>query len=142
MSKKVSYIVIGLVLALAAIGSIAYTGSAPTPTPVAEQPAHAPVTEAATPAMSVAPQIIEIKAQHGYSPLVSTAKANTPTIIRMTTGGSFDCSSAVVIPSLNYHTRLPMSGSTDIEVPAQPAGTKLTGTCGMGMYSFEIDFVS
>jgi plastocyanin domain-containing protein len=47
----------------------------------------------------------------------------------------------VRIPSLNISKSLPASGLTDIELPNSNAGT-LQGTCGMGMYRFEIDFQS
>lgn len=85
-------------------------------------------------------QIIEIGAKGGYSPRTTNAQANIPTVIKMKTNGSFDCSSALVIPSLNYRNNLPLSGETSIEVPAQKPGAKLQGLCAMGMYSFTIDF--
>ncbi len=85
-------------------------------------------------------QIIKIQAKGGYSPKVTTAKADTPTTIEVSTQSTFDCSSALVIPSLNYRKNLPPSGTTDIEVPAQKAGTKLQGLCAMGMYSFVVNF--
>lgn len=85
-------------------------------------------------------QIIEIGAKGGYSPRTTNAQANIPTVIKMKTNGSFDCSSALVIPSLNYRNNLPLSGETLIEVPAQKPGSKLQGLCAMGMYSFTIDF--
>lgn len=85
-------------------------------------------------------QIIEINAKGGYTPRTTTAKAGIPTVIKMTTNGSFDCSSAVSIPSLNYRKNLPQSGETFIDVPAQKAGTKLQGLCAMGMYNFSIYF--
>lgn len=85
-------------------------------------------------------QIVEIGVKGGYSPKVSVAKADTPTILRMTTKGSFDCSSAVVIPSIGYQANLPPSGVTDIEVPPQKSGTILQGLCAMGMYNFQVQF--
>ncbi len=85
-------------------------------------------------------QIIAITARGGYSPKVSNAKAEIPTIIRMKTKGAFDCSSSVVIPSIGYQGFLPTSGETNIDVPAQKAGTTLQGMCGMGMYRFQIQF--
>lgn len=85
-------------------------------------------------------QIITITAKGGYSPKISTAKADTPNIIRMKTKGSFDCSSFLVIPSIGYQKALPLSGETDISLPPQRAGTTLLGMCGMGMYRFEIKF--
>lgn len=84
-------------------------------------------------------QIIEIKAKGGYTPRVSVAKANMPTILRFDTNGTFDCSSSVRIPSMNISQVLPNSGSTDIDLGSPKLGT-LQGTCGMGMYPFEIKF--
>lgn len=85
-------------------------------------------------------QIIEIGAKGGYSPRITTAKANMPSIIRMSTKGSFDCSSAVSIPGLGYRANLPPTGTTDIEVPPQKPGSALQGLCAMGMYNFQIKF--
>ena len=85
-------------------------------------------------------QIVEISAKGGYSPRKSVAKAGVPTILRMKTSGTFDCSGALVIPSINYQENLPMSGTTDITLPAQTAGKTLQAFCAMGMYSFEVDF--
>lgn len=84
-------------------------------------------------------QIIEISARGGYQPRKSIAKAGIPTIIRFNTNGTFDCSSAVRIPSLNISENLPLSGSTDIDIGIGQLGT-LNGTCGMGMYPFEVEF--
>lgn len=84
-------------------------------------------------------QIVEIKARGGYTPKISTAKAGIPTILRFNTNGTFDCSSSVRIPSLNISKNLSTSGQTDIELPNSNTGT-LKGTCGMGMYSFEVVF--
>ncbi len=84
-------------------------------------------------------QIIEIKAKGGYIPRVSTAKAGIPTILRLNTSGTFDCSSFVRIPSMNIAKMLPNSGIIDIDLGSPKMGV-LQGTCGMGMYPFEIDF--
>lgn len=86
-------------------------------------------------------QIIEITAKGGYQPRVSVAKAGVPTTIRFTTKGTFDCSSSIRIPSLNISKILPSNGSTDISLGTSEAGT-LKGSCGMGMYPFEIQFQS
>jgi len=84
-------------------------------------------------------QIIEIHAKGGFQPRKSIAQAGIPTVLRFTTSGTFDCSSSVRIPSLNVSKILPQSGSTDIAIGNPPTGT-VSGTCGMGMYPFEIDF--
>lgn len=85
-------------------------------------------------------QIIDIAAKGGYSPRVSEAKAGVPSILRVSTKGTFDCSSALVIPSLGYRKNLPPSDVTDIKLPPQEAGTSLQGLCSMGMYSFTVNF--
>ena len=56
------------------------------------------------------------------------------------TDGTFDCSSALSIPSLSYRSHLPASGVTEVEVPAQKIGTDLKGICAMGMYNFSVKF--
>jgi plastocyanin domain-containing protein len=84
-------------------------------------------------------QIIDITARGGYMPRKSVAKAGMPTIIRFNTKGTFDCSSSVRIPSMKITKNLPQSGSTDIDVGNQEVGL-LLGTCGMGMYPFEVEF--
>lgn len=84
-------------------------------------------------------QIIEITAKGGYQPRKSIAKAGIPTVIRFNTSGSFDCSIAVRIPSLRIAKNLPPSGNTDIDIGTPTLGI-LNGTCGMGMYYFEIGF--
>jgi hypothetical protein len=86
-------------------------------------------------------QIIEIRAKGGYSPAQTTAKAYLPTLLRMVTDDTFDCSSSVMIPDLRLRKRLPLSGSTDIQLPTIPENTEITVYCGMGMYSFDLDFV-
>lgn len=85
-------------------------------------------------------QIITLTAKGGYSPKVTTAKADVPSVIKMVTKGTFDCSASVSIPSLKYQTNLSPTGETLIDIPAQPKGTTLQGTCSMGMYDFSIKF--
>ena len=85
-------------------------------------------------------QIIKLTAKGGYSPQVTQASANLPTILRVKTQGTFDCSSAITIPSLNYRKNLPPSGETDIELANQKPGDTLQGLCAMGMYNFQIQF--
>lgn len=87
-------------------------------------------------------QIVEVAAKGGYSPRVTTAKAGTPTILRIKTSSTFDCSSSLRIPSLGYSKNLPATGTTDIEIPAQAAGSTLKALCSMGMYNFSVEFKS
>lgn len=84
-------------------------------------------------------QIIEINVKGGYTPRVSVAKAGIPTILRFQTKGTFDCSSAVRIPSMGFSKNLPSTGTTDVPIANPTAGT-LQGMCSMGMYPFQIEF--
>ncbi len=85
-------------------------------------------------------QIVEINAKGGYLPRISQAKAGLPTIIRFNTSNTFDCSASIRIPSVGVSKILPNTGSTDIDIGIQKEG-KFRGSCGMGMYPFEIKFV-
>jgi plastocyanin domain-containing protein len=85
-------------------------------------------------------QIITINAKGSYSPKITTAKADMPTVIKMTTQGTFDCTSALTIPSIGYRGNLPPSGETLIDVPPQQAGATIRGICAMGMYNFAVNF--
>lgn len=85
-------------------------------------------------------QVITIAAKGGYSPQSIQAQRGVPTELRVTTNGTYDCSSVLVIPSLGYNGNLKATGTETIEISADQAQGTLDGTCGMGMYSFEIAF--
>ena len=85
-------------------------------------------------------QIITIDAKGGYFPRITQAKANMPTVLKLHTQGTFDCSSAITIPSLGYRNNLPTSGETIVDVSPRQSGSSLKGICSMGMYSFAINF--
>jgi len=85
-------------------------------------------------------QLLEVTAKGGYSPIEINAKADTNSILRIKTANTFDCSSSLVIPELKVKRNLPPSGITDIDIPAQKAGTKIAAACAMGMYTFNINF--
>ena len=86
-------------------------------------------------------QIINLTAKAGYSPKVIEAKANQETILRVSTNNTFDCSSVFRIPELGVQKNLPATGETDFVIEAQEPGSEINGTCGMGMYRFNIKFV-
>lgn len=85
-------------------------------------------------------QYITIGARGGYSPRVTNAASGIPTKIIMKTNGTYDCSASLVIRSLKYQEILPQNGETIIDVGIPVAGEPLQGVCGMGMYSFLINF--
>lgn len=84
-------------------------------------------------------QYVELRAKGGYVPRRSTAKANLPTVLRVTTNGTFDCSASIRIPSLKIYKTLTSTGSSEFDL-GTPAPGILRGSCGMGMYPFEIEF--
>lgn len=85
-------------------------------------------------------QFVDIKAKGGYSPNITYARSGIPTVLRIETNNTFDCSSSLVIPSIGYRNNLNPSGITEIELPSQDVGTSLRGLCSMGMYGFELRF--
>ncbi len=84
-------------------------------------------------------QIITITAKGGYTPTQSIAQAGLPTILRMDTNGTYDCSSSLRIPSLGIKKTLPANGNTDIDLGTPTTGT-ISASCSMGMYNFNLAF--
>ncbi len=84
-------------------------------------------------------QYVTINARGGYSPKMSIAKANIPTRLIVKTNGTYDCSAALVIRSIDYQKILPQTGEEIIDLGTPQSGT-LQGLCSMGMYSFSVNF--
>ena len=85
-------------------------------------------------------QYVEIDAKGGYNPNISIAKAGIPTKLIMNTSGTFDCSAALLIKSINYQNILPQNGKTEIDIGTWESGKTMQGLCSMGMYNFQIKF--
>lgn len=85
-------------------------------------------------------QIITIAAKGGFSPQSIEAQSGVPTELRVMTNGTYDCSSTLIIPALGYDETLQPTGTETITISAEQAQGSLAGTCGMGMYNFEIAF--
>ncbi len=85
-------------------------------------------------------QYVDIVARGGYTPRTTQAVAGTSTIIRLHTEGTYDCSSAVVIPALGFEAVLGPNGVREVPVPADKAHGTLEGLCSMGMYRFSVVF--
>ncbi|HEY4507948.1 MAG TPA: cupredoxin domain-containing protein [Candidatus Paceibacterota bacterium] len=94
---------------------------------------------AATATVENGTQVVSLTAKGGYAPALTNAKAGIPTVLRVSTSGTYDCSSALRVPSLGVSERLPATGQTDIDLGTPEAGT-LQGTCSMGMYRFAVNF--
>ena len=85
-------------------------------------------------------QYVTINAKGGYFPKVSSAQAGISTKLIMKTVNTLDCSSTLVIKSLNYQNFLSPNTETEIDIGTKKAGETLQGLCGMGMYNFEVRF--
>jgi len=85
-------------------------------------------------------QVINLTAKNGYSPKNITAKANIPSILKINTNKTYDCSSDLKIPDLQFSKILTPTGTTEVEIPAKASRTQIKGLCGMAMYSFVINF--
>jgi plastocyanin domain-containing protein len=85
-------------------------------------------------------QIIDLTAKGGYFPREVVAAAGVPTVLRVRTTSTFDCSASLVIPKLSYQKFLAPSGTEEISIPAEQAQGTLQGLCSMGMYGFQIKF--
>ena len=85
-------------------------------------------------------QYITIDAKGGYFPKVTEAKAGLKTKLIMKTNGTYDCSASLAINSVGFQKILPQNGETEIDIGIPKAGVPLRGVCGMGMYSFVINF--
>jgi plastocyanin domain-containing protein len=76
----------------------------------------------------------------GYEPAVVHARADVPVTLRMVSKNVRSCSLAVIIPALDVFKILEPTGVSEIEIPAQAPGTRMTYSCSMGMYSGTIIF--
>ncbi len=85
-------------------------------------------------------QYVTITAKGKYTPKLTAAKAGMPTVLRVETNGTFDCTSQLTVPSVGFRQMLPPTGKTDIELGAQTTGATVRGICSMGMYNFEVRF--
>jgi len=106
----------------------------------------APTSPVQAPAQTSAPleksemQTLVITAKGGYTPEATILQAGIPTLLRIHTQSSFDCSTSLVIPALGFDQQLPPTGDIEVTIPAQAKGQRITGRCAMGMYSFTISF--
>jgi uncharacterized protein len=77
---------------------------------------------------------------NGYYPRLTHAPANQALKLALVTNKTYSCARAFVMPALGIDAELPATGKVVVDVPAQPAGSKLFFSCSMGMYSGAIVF--
>jgi sulfite exporter TauE/SafE len=76
----------------------------------------------------------------GYFPATLKAPANKDIKLNLVTNGVYSCASSFIIPDLGFYQMLPPIGTTQVDIPAQSAGSILYFTCSMGMYTGQIEF--
>jgi hypothetical protein len=76
----------------------------------------------------------------GYFPRILKAPADKVLTLNLVTNQTYSCARDFVIPVLNYYQLLPDTGTVQVNIPAQPTGTRLFFTCSMGMYTGQIVF--
>jgi len=100
------------------------------------------LTGAFGPAAAASGAITINVANNGYQPEVTHAKGGQPFQLALVTKDTYSCARAFVIQSLRIEKVLPATGTVLVDIPAQPAGSKLFYSCSMGMYSGVIVFDS
>lgn len=91
---------------------------------------------------SVSGTLILQAKNNGYSPTLIHAKANTDLKLQVITDNTQSCARGFVIPGLNIEKVLPVTGTTEFNIPPQTNGTELMFTCSMGMYTGKIVFTN
>jgi sulfite exporter TauE/SafE len=76
----------------------------------------------------------------GYFPETLKAPAGKELKLNLVTDGVYSCALAFLIPDLDFYQMLPPVGTTQVDIPAQTAGTEMYFTCSMGMYTGQIVF--
>lgn len=75
-----------------------------------------------------------------YSPAYVQVQSGKPIQFHLTVSEGLGCTAGFAIPQLGIQKILAPSGTTVVEVPAQPPG-RITWTCTMGMYSGIMDVI-
>ena len=83
--------------------------------------------------------ILEVQ-NSGYFPKTLKAPAGQDFTLNLVTNETYSCARDFVIPALNYYELLPDTGTVQVNIPAQKAGSTLFFTCSMGMYTGQIVF--
>lgn len=76
----------------------------------------------------------------GYFPAILKAPAGKDLTLNLVTKDTYSCARDFVIPDLNFYELLPDTGTVQVSIPAQEAGSTLFFTCSMGMYTGQIVF--
>lgn len=86
-------------------------------------------------------QVVDVLVDRGYHPDTVVARAGIPLRLVFQREDADSCSERVVFSSPHIDRRLAATGTTTIELPAQPPG-EVRFTCGMGRYRGRIELVA
>jgi len=76
----------------------------------------------------------------GYFPATLKVPAGQDLTLNLVTDQTYSCARDFVIPALNFYKLLPDTGTVQVTIPAQKAGSTIFFTCSMGMYTGQIVF--
>lgn len=85
-------------------------------------------------------QVVEVTVRGGYHPNAIVARAGLPLRLVFRRDDDDACSERVVFSAPRLDRRIGATGSTTIDLPAQPPG-EIRFTCGMGRYRGHIGLV-
>ncbi len=99
----------------------------------------APVAD--SPQLSASEGELTLKVENsGYFPTTLKAPADKTLTLNLVTNETYSCARDFVIPALDFYELLPDTGTVQVNIPAQKAGSTLFFTCSMGMYTGQIVF--
>ena len=85
-------------------------------------------------------QLILNVEDNGYFPSTLKAPADKVLTLNLITDKTYSCARDFVIPAMDFYQLLPDTGTVQVSIPAQKAGSTLFFTCSMGMYTGQIVF--
>ena len=97
------------------------------------------ITESVQPSAASDEIILSVE-NNGYFPAILKAPAGKDLTLSLVTNKTYSCARDFVIPDLNFYELLPDTGTVQVNIPAQKAGSTLFFTCSMGMYTGQIVF--
>lgn len=99
------------------------------------------LAQADSPQPAAADRGLTLEVQNsGYFPRTLKAPAGKDFTLNLVTNKTYSCARDFVIPALSYYELLPDTGTVQVNIPAQKAGSTLFFTCSMGMYTGQIVF--
>jgi uncharacterized protein len=99
----------------------------------------APVANSPQPVVAEGELLLNV-GNDGYFPRTLKAPADKAFTLNLVTNQTYSCARDFVIPALDFYELLPDTGTVQVNIPAQKAGSTLFFTCSMGMYTGQIVF--